>query len=192
MSDDARLWAEFNAARADMRPIDRNLLVDHGITPGVGTLLVGTAPITLNADRTLYEPDGGVFSTDAFISPVMIEHADTPESASPAQAVRFGQLIDLVAWHPAAPERYALRTGAAEWLGAIEPQYLDPEPVVIHRGVLSWLQARATGLVLLGQEPMSRWRVLSACASLQAQGEKHAKELRKALRLPGPVPTVHA
>lgn len=182
------LWAEFNAARGAMSPADRGLLAEHAIAPGDVVLLCGVARVRLIAGGERYEPHDAGDRT--FISPVMIEWPDTPESSVPAQAVRFGELIDLVTWHPAHPHALALRVGDAEWLGSIPPQYLDPPPVVIHQGVPSWLRSRASGLVLLTREPASRWRTLSACNRITAQDELHAKELRRALRLPGPIPPV--
>jgi hypothetical protein len=182
------LWAEFIAARTAMAPTDRALLLGHGIPLGTILFLVGAARIERDRSRQFFEmAEDGLF---AFVTPVMVAWPDTPEAEHPAQAVRFGDLVDLVAWHPARPESWALRVGAAEWLGAIEPQYMDPEPVPVHRTVLSWLQAGACGLVPLCRTPEELRRVLAYCARIEAQDRAHAIALRRALRLPWVAPPV--
>jgi len=109
------------------------------------------------------------------------------ETPAPASAVRAGEIVDLILWHPDAPGRWALRAGSAEYLGLIEPQYCGPEPVAIHRSVLGWFRAGCDGLVILSPDPWIVYRLLSQCTSgIVAEDERHAEELRAALEHPWP------
>ena len=126
----------------------------------------------------------------AFVTPVLVDHVDTPELSCPAQAAKFGDLVDLVAWDPRHPHAWALRCGAAEWLGCIDPQYLDPPPVPIHRGPLGWLQTGCRGLVLLSREPFSQYRLLANIQRIEAEDAAHAAELHGIISRPWPVPTI--
>jgi hypothetical protein len=106
----------------------------------------------------------------------------TPETMDdPHEVISWGAIVDLVAFHPRHPARWALRVGAAEWLGCCEPQYLDPPPVRIWRLPLDWLRADCTGLVILSQEPVDAYRVLSGLHSITAEDAAHAGELRRVL-----------
>ena len=81
--------------------------------------------------------------------------------------------------------------GAAEWLGCIEPQYLEPEPVPIRRSVLSWFRAGCTGLVLLSRLPLDQYRILTGCVGgIIAQDATHRAELRRALQRPFRIPRI--
>jgi hypothetical protein len=111
--------------------------------------------------------------------------------AKPALSVRFGGLVDLVAWHPRQPSGWALRTGAAEWLGAIEPQHMGPPPVPIRFSVLSWFQYGCSGLVILSTAAAVRYRLLSDClGGVEAESAEHAAELKRMLAWPWPAPRV--
>lgn len=183
----ADLWAEFSAAQRDLTPPDRVMLEDHGIAPGHILFLIGISQIRV--DRGLYEPDSN--GGEAFVSPVLVEDPFTPETVSPETAVHFGELVDLVAWHPRRPSSFALRTGAAEWLGAIEPQYFEPSPVPIHRSVLRWFQSGCRGLVLLTQERGARHLLLTGCrGGVVAEDDQHAAELQAIMRPPWRAPPV--
>src|SRR3954464_9227500 len=150
------LLREWSAARKAMESADRRVLVSSGVKAADALLLIGK--VCARRDGDMYVPDRD--GPPAFVTPVLVDYADTPESPCPAQATRFGDLVDLVAWDPQHPHSWALRCGAAEWLGAIAPQYLDPPPVPIHRGPLGWLQTGCRGLVLLSREPVSQYRLL--------------------------------
>ena len=142
----------------------------------------------IRVDGGRYEPDPDLPA--AFVVPVRVDSAICPEAADPLVTVNSGEIVDLVAFHPAKPDRWALRVGAAEWLGAIEPQYLDPEPVPIWRCPLSWLQAGCAGLVMLSRSLTDHHRALSGCRSVVAEDSAHAAELRRVLGRPFPVPAV--
>src|SRR4051812_28833629 len=143
----ADLWREWSAAPPGMEPADRRALIALGIRARDVLLLVGK--MRARCDGNLYVPDED--GPPVFITPVFVDYPDTPESPCPAQATRFGDLVDLVAWDPRHPHAWALRCGAAEWLGSIEPQYMEPPPAPIHRGPLGWLLAGCRGLVILAR-----------------------------------------
>src|SRR5690349_7991199 len=86
------LWAEFNAARATLEPPDRALLEGYGIAPGDIALLIGITRARVSGG--LYKPaeDGG----EGFVTPILARDAISPEAINPAQAVRFGDMLDLV------------------------------------------------------------------------------------------------
>lgn len=174
-------------AVAMMTDDDRALLIGHGIRDADLTMI---GRIRAGVSGQLYEPDmdGGT----AYVTPVRVIYADTPECRYPGHAVRNGRIVDLVAWHPARPERWALRTGAAEWLGSIAPQYMPPVPKVpIRRSVLSWFRHCCAGLVLLSPNPADQYRLLAQCrGGIIAENAEHQAELRRILARPWPLPRV--
>src|SRR4051794_40844860 len=177
---------EWSAAQKAMESADRRVLMSLGVKAADTLLLIGKVRALRDSDLYIPTKDG----PPAFVTPVFVDYADTPESPSPAQAVRFGDLVDLVAWDPRHPHSWALRYGAAEWLGAIEPQYLDPPPVPIHRGPLGWLQTGCRGLVLLSRAPVDQYCILSRLQKIAAEDTAHATELTRIISRPWPGPTV--
>jgi hypothetical protein len=169
-----------------MDPPDRALLEGYGIARGDVVLLIGITRAHVSGGH--YEPtdDGG----EAFLTPVLVHDAITPEAINPAQAIRFGEIVDLVARHPRRPDAWALRTGAAEWLGCIEPQYMPPlPPVPIRHSILNWFQHRCAGLVLLTTERGARYRLLTGCrGGIVVEDAQHLTELRSVLEHPWPHP----
>jgi hypothetical protein len=149
--------------------------------------MVGAAYGHVIGDRFEPHTDGKL----AYCTPIRCHDPLTLESPVPASAVRVGDLVDIVYWHPEVPRRWALRTGAAECLGLIEPQYCGPEPVAVHRGVLGWFRAGCAGVVILTPDPWTVYRLLSQCAGgIVAEDERHAEELRAALEHPWARPKV--
>jgi hypothetical protein len=183
----ADLAAELRSAMDQFTAADRAILLKYGVNAHDMDRLCGTERIRIVCDG-LYELDSA--GTTAVITPVRIEQPLTPESADPQAFVRYGAIIDLLAWHPAAAGRWALRCGAAEWLGCIEPQYIDPPVAAIRRSPLTWFRAGCTGLVLLTRAPADQYRVLCWCRQLEAEDDVHRDELRRLLRRPFPVPRV--
>ncbi len=108
---------------------------------------VAPAIVRIAVAGSTYEPDPA--GKGAFLLPVRVDNPLTPEAADSIGIIRAGSIVDLLAFHPAHPYRWALRRDDAEWLGAIEPQYLDPAPVPVWRSPLAWLQAGCRGLVVL-------------------------------------------
>lgn len=187
--DTIDLLAELREARRGLTAEHRADLLSAGVPADIINLypLVGHAPVRVS--RGLYQPahDG----LPAFISPVLVGDVLSPECAHPLEHARhLGHCVDLVAWHPAHPGSYALRTGAATWLGCIEPQFCEPPPVAVRRSVLAWLRAGCDGLVLLSSAPADVYSVLTCCLSLEAEDGAHAAELRRTMRAPWGAPRV--
>jgi hypothetical protein len=176
------LAALHNTRFADLAPL---------VVAGIRWETIATAVPALACIRVSrlagFQPDEG--GGNAFIIPVRVENPITPEALDPAAAVCDGAVVDLVAFHPHHPDHWALRREAAEWLGAIEPQYLDPDPVPVWRTPLAWLRADCRGLVLLGDRA-SQYRILTLLHSIVAEDDGHAAELRCLLARPWPVPQV--
>jgi hypothetical protein len=181
------LWDEFNAARAAMTADDRTALAALGIDAGDVLFLIGTARARCIGDD-LYEPvEAG---PRAFITPILVHEPLSPETNCPAQACRFGELVDLVAWDLKHPHAFALRVGSAEWIGSYEPQFMGPDAVPVHRGVLEWLQSSCRGIVLLSRDPRSQYRTLANIQRVEVRDEAHAAELRCVLEQPWPIPPI--
>ena len=183
----ADLLAEYIAALRCTTTDDLQPLRDAGVD-GAG-LAFGMALARISVSRTGFyqpDPDGG----PAFLIPVRVENVLTPEAADPVDAVRHGEIVDLLAFSPAFPRRWALRTGAATWLGAVEPQYLNPSPTPIWRSPLHWLGSDCHGLVLLSRDKRDRYRTLTCLDAIVAEDEDHAAVLRKLLKQPWLSPPV--
>ena len=153
--------------------------IDHLTQLGVPFILlnyfqmVGLARVREDWSGGLYipHPRGRL----AYVTPVCVQYEDTPESTRPDAFPLIGNLIDLVAWDERQPETWRLRTGAASWLGAIRPQYLDPEPAPVRASPLSWLQHRCTGLVPLSRNPFAIWWVQALCRRVQLRDNLEAR-----------------
>jgi hypothetical protein len=187
--DAADLLAEMRAARAVLSREDHAELIGSGIPPEIisGYPLVGIAGMRIK--NGLYEPapDG----RPAYVTPVLVGDPVSPETPDPLVYARhLGDIVDLVAWHPKHPQAWPLRLGAATWLGCIEPQYCNPDPVVVRRSPLAWLRARCDGLVILSSDPADAYRLLSGCCEIAAEDHQHAAELRKLVRRPWSLPRI--
>lgn len=148
---------------------------------------LGVARVLVEGEHYQPHESGG----RAFITPVRVLEQDSPEDPDFDVAPSLGALIDLVAWHPRFPDRWALRRGAATWLGAIPPQVMAPPPVPIRRSPLAWLRAGGTGLCILTGDPGEAQRLLLGCSRLLAENDEHAKELRRIVTRPYPAPRVY-
>jgi hypothetical protein len=183
------LVREMCHAYAALRVADAEELIRAGVPAHCLDLyrMVGVARVRV--EGALYQPDplGG----GAFISPVLAHHVAGPETPDPWAFARFGNIVDLVAWDPAHPERWALRTVNATWLGCIPPQYLAPEPVRIWRTPLNWFRSDCTGLVVLARERPEDYRLFAGLASgIIAEDRRHAEEIRSVLQHPWPTPRI--
>ena len=87
------------------------------------------------------DPDG----LRAFVTPVKI--GDPMVSAW--EVVRFGDIVDLVCWHPKRPMRWVLRTGEGTVLG--HPEIGTRQPILPN--VIEWLRAEGQGLAPLRPIP---------------------------------------
>jgi hypothetical protein len=185
------LPAEWAAAWLAMTAADIRELEEFGVTSRCAKYgLVGISPIIRFPDSKLYEPHPSGIS--AFITPVRAEDRRTPEATDAHFAVRVGDIIDLVAWDPRAPLDWALRTGAAEWLGAVPPQYCDPDWVRVRQSPLDWLREDCTGIVPLSNDPARIYRLLMDFeqAGIYVKNEEHAIALRRLVERPWPLPDI--
>src|SRR5215475_141995 len=154
------LVQEYRRALLATRYEDRQPLVAAGITAeALAAIVPAKAQITVDGETYEPDPDGGA----AYLIPVRADSRLTPEAADPPEAVRSGAIIDLLAFHPAHPYRWALRRDSAEWLGAIPPQYLEPEPVEVWQSPLDWLRAGCRGIVILSRDAASAHRICTLC-----------------------------
>lgn len=185
------LCAEMRHASAAMTRPDVAELAQYGVAPTAIEIfqMVGLSRIRWVAGTDLYEPDpSGVL---AFITPVLVEHPISPESRRPGTYVRIGNIIDLVAWDPETPREWALRTGQADWLGCVPPQYVDPGRVRVWRSILNWFRANSAGLVVLNREPGVAYSLLMQFhGGIDAEDDDHAAELDRILKRPWPLPRI--
>jgi hypothetical protein len=188
MPDGRDLVAEYMSALERTKPADLDSLRRAGIGEAGFAIRPAVAPIIVTRDGLHYEPDPDGDGL-AFILPVRIDNPLSPEAADPDETVRSGEIADLVAFSAAFPNRWALRTGAATWLGAVEPQYMGPAPTPIWRSPLHWL-AHAEGVCLLSRDRRDQYRVLTCLDSIIAEDEGHADELRELLSRPWIAPPV--
>jgi hypothetical protein len=185
----AALVREYLVALRQMT-LDRDVaeLRRHGVTMrSIATVCPAPVKISLDRSGELYQLDEA--GRPAWTFPVCCADPDDPdriEATDPLMAVAVGPVIDLLAFSPSAPGRWALRRGITTVVGAIEPQYLDPVPVPVHRDVTDWLRADCRGIVLLTSDRIEAVRLLHQCRAIEAEDAAHAAELRRLLA--GPVP----
>lgn len=185
------LARELDTSIAAMTDAHRKELVGRGVAASLlapPCPMVGTMRVRVFGDT--WQPDES--GSGVYVTPVIISGPLSPEATDPASVVRGdGDLVDLVAWRPDRPDRCATRCGAAEWLGAIEPQYCAPAPVQIWRSPLNWLRAGCRGLVPLTADPAEIWHMLTGCrGGIVAEDDRHAAQLRRVLARPWPAPQV--
>src|SRR6202043_1967154 len=89
---------------------------------GIDTLIdgmVGAARIRMRGE--LWEPVGPEErGARVYVTPVRGGNRATLESSDAWSANVGGPIVDLVAWHPIRPGRWALREGAAPILGHVQ------------------------------------------------------------------------
>lgn len=184
------LAAEYAAAlrttaTADLAPLRAAGVGDTGLG------LAAFAKVRLGRDRSLFEFDADEDVVPVCILPVRCGNPVCPEVLDPAAEVLGGPIVDLVAFSPAFPHRWALRLGAASWLGCVEPQYMAPGPVPVWRSPLHWLGNNCAGIVLLSRDRRDMYRTLTYCDSILAEDEGHAEQLRHLLARPWLAPPVY-
>lgn len=186
----ADLCAEYRAALHGTTLRDLRPLRDAGIGTAGLALAPAYARVQLSRDAATFtfDPDSDLV---AFILPVRHSNPLSPEAADPELEVAAGPIVDLLAFSPHVPGCWALRIGSACWLGAVEPQYLMPDPVPIWRTPMHWLGNDCRGLVLLSPDKRDRYRVLTCLDSIVAEDELHARELRGLLAQPWLAPPVY-
>jgi len=166
-------------------------LMTFGVEIGVFELfqLIGLAKVRLLPGNLFDIDPAGI---DAFITPIRGFGDGEYEHSNPPAVVLNGDIIDLAVWHPAAPGRWALLTGAARVLGSIEPQLLLPPPVPISRDILSWMRCRRQGLVLLTRDELEVGHILRTIDTIVAEDATHQAELKRLASQPWPAPNVIA
>ena len=97
-------------------------------------------------------------------------------------AVLGGELIDLICWDIDNPRAWASRCGSAEWLGCASRN----EPTTIRRSPVDWLGHRCSGLVLLTEDRVRQYEILTDCNDIVAEDEIHADQLNELLAYPYP------
>lgn len=173
---DQELWA----ALGNLTDLERRILKHLKIPEKALHLgLVGAAHINL-CEGGFYEPGD---TSRAFITPVRVDDPFTPEFVDIDPAL-WGSLTDLIAWHPDAPEMYAVRVGFADWVGSTAPGHWHVRP-----SVLSWLQHQCVGVVALGEWP-ERQKLLRRAERVFAEDLDHAMELRRLMERSSYVPDV--
>ena len=178
----------------------RRMKLDHDVealkrhsVPMRAIATVCPAPVTITVDRSgeLYQPHEA--GRAAWVFPVCCidpENPDAIEAPDPLAVVASGAVIDLLAFSPLAPRRWALRRGVATVVGAIPPQFLDPDAVVVHDDVTDWLRAGCSGIVLLTRSQTEAARVLRQCQAIEVNNASHAADLLRLLQPVTKWPTV--
>jgi hypothetical protein len=180
---------EMRQAFVALRPNDRRELLDYGVhARDIDCFqMVGRAKIQRRGDH--YEPDTA--GRWAYVTPVLALWPESPETPDPDVMCRFGNIIDLLAWHPDRPNRWATRTGNGESLGAIEPQLCEPNAVPVWRSPLNWFRAGCRGLVILSRNQSSAYRILACCiGGILAEDEPHNHQIKWILNRSFLAPTV--
>jgi hypothetical protein len=180
------LVAELTVAQQHLTPVRRDYLLRQGADPGIIVALLGMMPALIEG-RT-WQPVNG--APIAVVVPVLVDDPLTPESRWPAMAPLFGQLVDLIAFSIATPKRWALRTGNAQWLGAVQPQYLDPDPVEIWQTPMAWLRAGGMGLCPLTHSHHELRRLLLPLHSISVADSTYGRFLQRALSAPPSIPHI--
>jgi hypothetical protein len=196
-----RSWleAEWRAALAALKLEDARLLARYGLNlpllVDLGldayALMVGVAHMRIEKGRR-WIPDPTGYR--GFVSPVRGrgDRCDARDLLAD-EIVIDGALLDLVAWHPEMPHRWATRTGAAEWLGAWNPgiAHERQEPVRVWRAPFAWLKGWLEGVVPLTTDRVALYQLLADMPAIAAEDEAHAARLSLQLQRPYPVPPVY-
>jgi hypothetical protein len=191
------LEAEWRSALAGLEIEDARLLARHGLNLPMRVdlgfdayaLMVGALPMRVEGRRWWPDPDG----ERGFITPIRGrgDRCDARDLLAD-EIVINGPLLDIAAWHPQTPLRWATRTGAAEWLGAWDPgiAYERQEPVRVWRGPFGWLKGWLEGVVPLTSDRLTLHRLFADMPAIRAESEAHGQYLQRALERPYPVPAV--
>jgi hypothetical protein len=189
----AELEAERRQSLANFRREHMDELIRCGVPVSLiaDHLMVGVELIGLTADGCYYPDADGEL---AFVSPIRCQYPVTPQPTDPWSFVRCGDLIDLLAWDPAADD-WALRTGNAAWLGCSEvqdyPELVKPGPTRLWRTPREWFRFNCNGLVILSPHRGERYRILSQLhGDIEVEDAAHKRLMDKILKHPWPAPRV--
>jgi hypothetical protein len=152
----------------------------------IATTVPAPMMVTFADKGRLYEP-AAAHGFPVWVSPVAVVDPARPEeieATDPLDVVQCGPFVDLVAFDPCRPRRFARRTGLALVLGCIRPQYCESDPVPVRRDVADWLRAECDGLVVLTHDPHEAGRLLRRIAAIEAEDPEHLAALRACVMLP--------
>jgi hypothetical protein len=139
--------------------------------------MVMSAPIAVT-DRTFRLSPS---AAHALITPIRIDDASPTSECneSTSSPVHYGQLVDLIAWHPDRPGKWALYTGHALALGWCTPRGWDDasDPVRVHSTVAGWFRSGCDGLFICATDPADRQRVILSVGAIRADNRDHERAL---------------
>ncbi|QTL03159.1 hypothetical protein J5J86_20770 [Aquabacter sp. L1I39] len=96
----------------------------------------------------------------------------------------FAEVVDVVAWPIARPDKWARLTAKAILLGEDALHQPQDGPVAAHRTPLGWLAGGGRGVCIL--DPTYAWKTLRTGPPLSGEDLAHAKELQAMLAPPEP------
>ena len=174
------------AARRTAADAVRELTASGVPEPAIELVRPALTTITLDPAGKLYWPNPA--GKPAWILPVRTADLAYPaewiEVGDPEDIISRGPILDMIAFAPSRPRCWALRLGEAPVLGVIEPQYLRPDPVLIHRDIVTWLRAGCRGIMLLTRDPYEAGRILRQCEIVEVEDSAHKAELDRLINLP--------
>jgi len=161
----------------------------HELGPDICRELVSIGPVIVERDSFQIDERGEW----AFLTPVC--HIDGDlwrllvwDCGFESEAVWRvnAEVVDIVAWHPATPGRWARRTGVADMLGDIAAA----EPLRVHQTPYGWLKADGVGICFLDHQRASVASALRLAEKIIADSPAHARELRDICARPYPIPSI--
>ena len=154
--------------------------------------LVGVERVEIEGERYQPSPAGTPAAIVAVRMPRGMAPRDIEHPAPTAAALVGEDLVDLVAFAPIAPGRFATRLGVADTLGFLAPQALSPPPTRVHATPLSWLRAEGDGIAILAREAPDMRRVLMAAAAggIEVEDGAFARRLRRIAERPWRAPRI--
>jgi len=165
----ATLWLEAHGLPADVERLADAL---HGRAGPFGDVEYGSTELVLGA---------------APVRPVgshLFEFADDGRwmALQPVEDAG-GEVVDIIAWDPAEPERCRLLTGEGEALGLIELELLrEGETIICYSSPASWLRAGGRGLCLLTSDWLAVQRILNGERGVGAETPELISWIGRCLR----------
>lgn len=161
-------------------------LVGAGISARMIVPFVRSALITVTDDLFTFDDEG----VEAFVTPVTGFEDGDIETPEVVEDLFDTPVLDLVAWHPDAPGRWALLRGAVAVLGLMDTQVLQPFPTRVHRDVAGWLRAAGDGITILTRDNRERASIVQSISTVAAEDRAHASELIDLARRPVRIPSI--
>lgn len=171
------LEREFDAAVSNVRTVHLDRL-----------RAVGVAPATVARINLAY-PAFGIATGEIDRRGMFLPGDGAPHLVQPL--VEGRELIDLVAWRPAAPARWGLRTGLG-WLLNVDTAFAtrwDGNALDLYATPLDWLRADAQGAVVVDWDAPDLGS-LRSFEQVRCSGDMVRRRLRQVLERPGGLPRV--